>query len=128
MQHRMSRLFGLGVLLATTSPSLAQIDLTTLAPPDLGPDSEFGWSLAARNGRVVVGAFRDAVTGTARVYDLETYEELHRLEPSDGPLSAFFGYSVALSASGDTLAAGAYTEDSSATGVDGDEADNTAPR
>ena len=35
-----------------------------------------------------------------------------------------FGHSVALS--GDTLAVGAYREASAATGVDGNEADNTA--
>ena len=36
-----------------------------------------------------------------------------------------FGYSVALS--GDTLAVGAIGEDSAATGIDGDQADNSAP-
>ena len=38
----------------------------------------------------------------------------------------FFGRSVALSADGDTLAAGAYLEDSSAIGVNGDDLDNNA--
>jgi hypothetical protein len=37
-----------------------------------------------------------------------------------------FGYHLALSADGATLAVGAYYEDSSATGIDGNEADNTA--
>ena len=40
--------------------------------------------------------------------------------------SDFFGTSVALSGDGTTLAVGAYTEDSSATGVAGDQADNSA--
>jgi hypothetical protein len=38
-----------------------------------------------------------------------------------------FGWSVALSAGGDTLAVGATSEASSATGVDGDETDNSMP-
>lgn len=105
MPRRLPHLPRIVALFATTAPSLAQVDLTTLAPPDLGPNSEFGWSLAAENGRALVGAFRDAGTGTARVYDLSTYEELHRFEPSDGLPSYFFGYSVAMS--GDLAAVGA---------------------
>ena len=38
-----------------------------------------------------------------------------------------FGHSVALSADGNTLAVGAYGEDSNATGVGGNQADNAAP-
>jgi trimeric autotransporter adhesin len=38
-----------------------------------------------------------------------------------------FGWSLALSADGGTLAVGAYAESSAATGVDGDQADETAP-
>jgi FG-GAP repeat len=37
-----------------------------------------------------------------------------------------FGFSIALSADGNTIAAGAITEDSSATGVNGNQADNSA--
>jgi hypothetical protein len=37
-----------------------------------------------------------------------------------------FGYSVALAADGNTLAVGAYTEDSAATGVNGNQTDNSA--
>lgn len=37
-----------------------------------------------------------------------------------------FGFSVALSADASTLAVGAYAEASAATGVGGNEADNTA--
>ena len=38
-----------------------------------------------------------------------------------------FGKSVALSGDGSTLAVGARTEDSNANGIDGDQADNSAP-
>jgi hypothetical protein len=37
-----------------------------------------------------------------------------------------FGTSVALSGNGDTLAVGANSEDSNATGIDGDQADDSA--
>ncbi|MFP4611532.1 MAG: FG-GAP repeat protein, partial [Thiohalophilus sp.] len=37
-----------------------------------------------------------------------------------------FGWSVALAADGDTLAVGANREDSNATGIDGDQSDNSA--
>jgi len=38
-----------------------------------------------------------------------------------------FGFSIALSADGNTMAVGALTEDSAATGIDGNQADNSAP-
>jgi FG-GAP repeat len=38
-----------------------------------------------------------------------------------------FGFSIAMSADGNTLAVGALTEDSAATGIDGNQADNSAP-
>ncbi|HKE85758.1 MAG TPA: hypothetical protein VKB50_18485 [Vicinamibacterales bacterium] len=38
-----------------------------------------------------------------------------------------FGFSIALSADGNTIAAGAITEDSGSTGINGNQADNTAP-
>jgi cysteine-rich repeat protein len=38
-----------------------------------------------------------------------------------------FGWSVALSADGSTLAVGAYVEDSAATGINGDQTNNSAP-
>ncbi len=48
------------------------------------------------------------------------------LKASNTDAGDLFGYSLALSADGDTLAVGAYAEDSAATGVDGDQADDTA--
>src|SRR5690554_2916284 len=39
----------------------------------------------------------------------------------------YFGFSVAISADGNTLAVGAYWEDSNATGINGDQNDNSAP-
>jgi hypothetical protein len=48
------------------------------------------------------------------------------VKASNTGLSDFFGSSVALSADGNTLAVGAYGEDSAATGINGDQMDNTA--
>ena len=46
------------------------------------------------------------------------------MKASNTEAKDWFGWSVALS--GDTLAVGAYSEDSAATGIDGDETDNSA--
>jgi hypothetical protein len=48
------------------------------------------------------------------------------LKASNTDAGDWFGYHLALSADGATLAVGAYGEDSSATGINGDETDNTA--
>src|SRR5699024_2328295 len=48
------------------------------------------------------------------------------IKASNTDFSDNFGYSVALSADGDTLAVGAYGEDSRATGIDGDQGDGGA--
>jgi len=48
------------------------------------------------------------------------------IKAANAELYDHFGSAVALSADGDTLAVGAYREDSHATGVDGDQADNSA--
>jgi len=52
------------------------------------------------------------------------WSEQAYLKASNPGLSDLFGWSVALS--GDTVLIGAYTEDSSATGVNGNQADNSA--
>ena len=48
------------------------------------------------------------------------------IKASNTQTNDFFGYSVALSGDGDTLAVGAWREDSAATGIDGDQANNAA--
>jgi hypothetical protein len=49
------------------------------------------------------------------------------LKASNTGANDFFGYSVALSADGSTLAVGALYEGSATTGIDGDQADDSAP-
>ena len=56
----------------------------------------------------------------------QTWEQQAYLKASHPDPVDYFGGSVALSADGRTLAVGAWAEDSAATGVDGDAADNSA--
>lgn len=58
---------------------------------------------------------------TGSTWSQQAYVKASNTEADD-----WFGYAVALSSDGDTLAVGAYQEASSATGVDGDQADNSA--
>ena len=48
------------------------------------------------------------------------------IKASNTGANDYFGVSVALSANGGTLAVGAYSEDSNATGIDGDQSNNAA--
>jgi len=56
-----------------------------------------------------------------KVWSQQAYIKASNSEAGD-----LFGYSLALSSDGNTLAVGAYAEDSAATGIDGDQANNTA--
>jgi len=57
----------------------------------------------------------------------ENWQQHAYLKAFNAGASDLFGYSVALSGDGSTLAVGAYNEDSAATGLDGDGNDNSAP-
>ncbi len=67
-------------------------------------------------------------SGAAYVYARSAGEWRHRayVKASNTRASAFFGYSVALSGDGATLAVGAYGEDSDTSGIDGDQASDGA--
>jgi len=103
----------------------------------------FGVSVAVSGDTVVVGAsFEDSsatgvdgdqgnnsVSGSGAVYVFTrsgtTWSQQAYLKASNTGQSDLFGTSVAIS--GDTVVVGAYSEDSSATGVDGDQSDNSFP-
>ncbi len=113
-----------------------------------GADDRFGYSVAlsADGATLAVGAVGEDGSGTgsggdqadeaapdsgavyvftresAGSWSQQGYLKASNTEAGDG-----FGRSVALSADGGTLAVGADEEASSATGVDGDQADNSAP-
>jgi hypothetical protein len=57
-------------------------------------------------------------------YDAAGWSQESYLKASNSEAGDNFGYSVALSGDGKTLAVGAYAEQSAATGINGDQADN----
>jgi len=59
-------------------------------------------------------------------YDGEQWREQARVTASNSEPKDFFGSALALSGDGKTLAVGAFGEDSAATGVNGDQNDNSA--
>ena len=87
--------------------------------------AEFGFSVAGSGETVVVGAPKSG-GGSATVFvrDGTTWSQQALLESEHPDVSDWFGLSVAIS--GDTVAVGAPSEDSAATGVNGDQTDNDA--
>jgi uncharacterized repeat protein (TIGR01451 family) len=103
----------------------------------------FGWSVAISGDTVVVGAFFEdssatgvdgnqadnsaANSGAAYVFvrSGSTWSQQAYLKASNTDAGDQFGYSVAVS--GDTVLVGAFGERSNATGVDGNQADNSGP-
>ncbi|TKB32571.1 MAG: integrin, partial [Nitrospira sp.] len=61
-------------------------------------------------------------TRTGTTWSQQAYVKSSNTDTGDG-----FGISVALSADGNALAIGAYNESSTATGINGNQADNSAP-
>jgi hypothetical protein len=111
-------------------------------------DDEFGWSVALSsdgNTLVVGAAFEDSSatgvdgnesdnstenSGAVYIYGRSgsTWSQQAYVKASNPDVGDNFGYRIALSADGGTLAVGAPNEDSSARGVNGDQADNAAPQ
>jgi hypothetical protein len=109
-------------------------------------DDRFGRSVAlSADGNVlVVGAVdessdatglegdqtRNAAALSGAVYEFvrsgSAWTQVRYIKASNTEARDFFGWSLALSSDGSTLAVGASDEDSAATGIDGNQADNTA--
>lgn len=114
-----SRSFGIDVGLSSDGNTLA-----VAAPREYGDASESNGdqtdNSAAWTGAVYVFRFNDS----------DWFQEAHiRGFHAEIPLTGggdSFGAAIALSASGDTLAVGAQIEDSAATGINGDQSDNSA--
>ncbi len=114
---------------------------TNLANGTMGGDL-FGFSVAASGDTVVVGAFLEdsSATGVNGDQGLEgaagsgaafvfvrsgtTWSQQAYLKSASSEAGDTFGASVAIS--GDTVVVGGYGEDSNATGVDGNQLDNSA--
>ena len=102
----------------------------------------FGYSVALSDDTLAVGAYVEASASTGvngnQADNTSTYagavyvftrsngawSQQAYIKSSNAATSDNFGFSVSLS--GDTLAVGAYGEDSAATGVNGNQSDNTA--
>jgi hypothetical protein len=103
---------------------------------------QFGWSVAVSGNTVVVGALKEdsnatgvngnqadnsaSDSGAAYVFVRSggAWSQQAYLKASNAEASDWFGHSVAVS--GDTVVVGANTEDSNATGVNGNLANNSA--
>jgi hypothetical protein len=102
---------------------------------DPGAGDWFGQNLAlSRDGTTLgVAANREDTiqTDSGAVYVFTRtgtiWSEQAKLKASNPGFSSLFGIYLAFSANGDTLAVGAFREDSSATGIDGDQSDTSAP-
>jgi hypothetical protein len=112
-----------------------------------GVDDRFGSSVALSSdgSTLAVGAYSEASNatgvdgnqadnsaGSGAVYVFRrtgsTWAQEAYVKASNTGVDDRFGWSLALSADGSTLAVGAYLEESNATGVDGNQANNSAPR
>jgi hypothetical protein len=87
-----------------------QIGQALLHASDGQPQDSFGYSVAASNGEILVGAYQNTSTtpGAAYVFTGSgaSWSQRAKLVPMDGVNGDFFGYSVALS--GNTALVGAY--------------------
>jgi hypothetical protein len=101
-------------------------------------------SLAADGNTLAVGAYGEdsnatgidgnqadnSAVGSGAVYVFtrsgNTWTQQAYVKASNTEAANFFGYAVSLAADGNTLAVGARNEDSNATGIDGNQADNSA--
>ena len=113
-----------------------------------GRDAHFGWSVAlSSNGNTLaVAAYSEKSNatgingnqtntslnsaGAVYVYKRSgtTWSQEAYVKASNTGQDAYFGYSVALSSNGNTLAVGSITEKSNGTGINGNQSDTSADR
>jgi hypothetical protein len=130
----------------TRDYTVAVVQETYVKASNTGGDDEFGTSVAvsADGSTLAVGAWSersaatgingdqrdDSVIGAGAVYVFvrsgATWTQQAYIKASNTGEVNSFGASVALSADGSILAVGAEFEDSAATGIDGNQADNSA--
>jgi hypothetical protein len=96
-----------------------------LKASNTGGGDRFGSSVSVSSDMVVVGAQSEDGSGAAYAFEHSgtTWTQQAYLKASNSEGGDAFGYAV--SVSGDTVVVGAYGEDSSATGVSGDQNDDT---
>jgi nucleotide-binding universal stress UspA family protein len=93
-----------------------------------GSNDYFGFSVALSGNTLAVGAYAEDSADSGAVYVFRrsgtAWQQEAYLKASNTGASDYFGFSVELS--GDTLAVGAYGEDSAAKSVGGNQVDNSA--
>jgi hypothetical protein len=107
-------LFGYSIALAADGNTLAVAAYGEASSAN-GIDGDQSDNSADASGAVYVFS-RSGTTWSQQAY----------VKASNTGTEDWFGYSIALAADGNTLAVGAYGEDSSATGIDGNQSDNSA--
>ncbi|NOY89656.1 MAG: integrin [Deltaproteobacteria bacterium] len=105
--------FGSAIALSADGSTLA-VGAFNEASSTTGIDGDQANNAAPGSGAVYV------FTRAGGVWSQEAYIKASNTEQDD-----WFGWSIALSADGSTLAVGAQQEDSNATGIDGNQADNS---
>jgi hypothetical protein len=117
-----------GATSTTLTPAVAvpagvtiTVDGVPVAPGSPAPVS-VGGSFAPRIVSVVV----DAESGATRAYEVTLVRRSAYFKASNTGTADFYGTSVAVSADGSTLAVGATAEDSSATGIGGNQSNESA--
>jgi drug/metabolite transporter superfamily protein YnfA len=108
---------GFGATLALAGDTLA-VGAPNEASAATGINGNQADNSARRSGAVYV------FTRTGGVWSQQAYMKASNTERSNPELGDVFGVSIALA--GDTLAVGAYLEDSTATGINGNQTDNSA--
>lgn len=119
----------------------------TIRAPDTGSSDDFGFvvALSANGNTLAIGARADSsgatgvdgdrssnrsggLSGAVYVFGRSrgAWSRQAYIKASNTDEADFFGFSVALSGDGDTLAVGAPGEDSATTGIGGDDSDNSA--
>lgn len=100
------------------------VDITALTIDELVPVHLYDWA----NASYTLEACNDSGCSTSGTITSKSamLEAIGYFKASNTGYDDQFGYSVALSADGKTLAVGATREDSAATGLDGDQSDNSA--
>ncbi len=124
--------------------SIAATEYVKASNTGVGDEFGFAVALSGDGSTLVVGsAYEDSaatgidgdqadntVTNSGAVYvftrSAGAWQQQAYVKASNADADDRFGWSVALSDDGNTLAVGAYAEDSAATGIDGDQSDNTA--
>ena len=138
------------ICVSSTQQTLTLIDAITatiyVKASNSGANDLFGQSVALSSdgNTLAVGAYGEgsAATGingnqadnsasfSGAVYVFThttgTWSQQAYIKASNSEANDWFGYSVALSSDGNTLAVGAFEEDSAATGINGNQVDNSA--